>query len=87
MLIKFNEYNILINNDANNNINNLMNNLSNDNIDIQLDNVSTIIFNQFNMLDDYHKTRNSSNFFLKTGIFWKNWNYFRFFNFEKKILF
>ena len=57
MLIKFNEYNILINNDANNNINNLMNNLSNDNIDIQLDNVSTIIFNQFNMLDDYIKNK------------------------------
>ena len=61
MLNKFNEYNVLINNDANNNINNLINNLSDDNIDIQLDNVSTIIFKQFDMIDNYIKNNGNLN--------------------------
>ena len=50
---KFNEYNVLINNNVDNSIINCIKDLSDDNIDIQIDNISQIISNQFKMLDNY----------------------------------
>ena len=50
---KFNEYNVLITNNVNNNIVNCIKDLSDDNIDLQIDNISQIISNQFKTLDNY----------------------------------
>ena len=58
---KFNEYNVLINNNVDNSIVNCIKDLSDDNIDIQIDNISQIISNQFKMLDSYIENKGNIN--------------------------
>ena len=58
---KNNEFNLMLNKNIHNNINKYMQDISDDNVDLELDKISQIIFKQYETLEEYIKNQKNVN--------------------------